>query len=65
MVDGQGCRERTGDGDDVLNVDDEGGGLRAPVEHTLDVVVGDDADHGEHSRGVLELKEEEEEEEGV
>ena len=63
MVDGQGCRERTGDGDDVLNVDEEGGGLRAPVEHTLDVVdvVGDDGDHGEDSRGVLEVKEEEEE----
>ena len=45
------------DGDDVRNVDEEGGGLRAPVEHKLDVVdtVGDD--HGEDS-SALEVKEE-------
>ena len=56
MAVGQGWRERTGDGDDVRNVDEEGGGLRTPVEHMLDVVetVGDD--HGEE-RSVLEEKE--------
>ena len=38
-------------------MDEEGGGLRAPVEHKLDVVdtVGDD--HGEDS-SALEVKEE-------
>ena len=56
MVDGQGCRERTGDGDDVRNVDEEGGGLRAPVEHTLDVVDAVADDHGEDSSDVLEVK---------
>ena len=39
--------ERTGDGDDVRNVDEEGGNLLVPVEHTLDVVDTAGDDHGE------------------
>ena len=54
MPAGQGWRERTGDGEDVRNVDVDGGGLRPPVVVVVVVVVdtvGDD--HGEESR-VLE-----------
>ena len=47
VAEGQGWRERTGDGDDVLNVDEEGGGLRALAEPILDVVEAVDDDHGE------------------
>ena len=50
-------RERTGDGEDVRNVvvDDDGGGLRDPVELVLDSVdAGDDDDQGE-DRVVLEV----------
>ena len=54
---GQVNRERTGDGEDVRNVvvDDDGGGLRDPVELVLDSVeaAGDD-DQGE-DRVVLEV----------
>ena len=51
MPAGQGWRERTGDGEDVRNVDVDAGGLRPPVVVVVVDTVGDD--HGEESR-VLE-----------
>lgn len=53
VVVGQGWRKRTGDGEDVRNVDVEGGGLRPLVNVVVVVVdtVGDD--HGEDN-SVLE-----------
>ena len=53
---GQVNRERPGDGEDVRNVvvDDDGGGLRDPVELVLDSVDAGDDDQGEE-RVVLEV----------
>ena len=50
-------RERTGDGEDVRNVvvDDDGGGLRDPVELVLDSVDAGDDDQGEDRSVVLEV----------
>ena len=55
VVAGQGWRERTGDGEDVRNVDVEGGGLRPLVNVVVVVVdtVGDD--HGEDSSVLAEV----------